>query len=264
MSRDVAIVDFGAIKVHAVSIGEALDIIATRAAGGEGGFVLTPNVAHIAWSSRNAEFVAAYGRCFLSLADGMPLVLLSRLLRLPLRHKVSGSTLFAPLMERCARDGLPVFFVGATETACDLAMAKLRSECPAIRIAGYDWSSFDLERDPEHAAAVLRAARDTGARVIVVCLPMHKQMMLARFEDEYRPAVGIGAGAALSFYAGEIRQAPAWMSQSGLEWAHRLFQEPRRLWRRYLVDSAWALPVFARMVVDRIAGRTRLRVCKLA
>lgn len=263
MGRDVALVDFGGIRVHAVSIAEALDIIAKRAAGGLGGFVLTPNVAHIAFATRSAEFVAAYGRCFLSLADGMPLVLLSRLLRLPLRHKVSGSELFAPLMARCAQDGLPVFFVGATDSACAAAIAKLRASYPNIEIAGYDSSSFDLDHAPERAAAVLRRARDAGARLIVVCLPMAKQLMLARYEDEYRPAVGIGAGAALSFYAGEIRQAPAWMSRSGLEWAHRLSQEPRRLWRRYLVDSMWALPVFARMVADRLAGRTRLRVSTL-
>ena len=263
MSRDVAIVDFGSIHVHAVSIGEALDVIAKRAAGGDGGFVLTPNVAHLALSSRSAELVAAYGRCFLSLADGMPLVLLSRILRLPLRHKVSGSELFEPLMARCARDGLPVYFVGATPKACAAAAEKLHAAYPAIRIAGHDSSSFDLDRAPEHVAAVLRRARDAGARVIVVCLPMAKQLMLARYEHEYRPAVGIGAGAALSFYAGELRQAPAWMSRSGLEWTHRLLQEPRRLWRRYLVDSVWALPIFARMAVDRIAGRTRLRVCKL-
>jgi N-acetylglucosaminyldiphosphoundecaprenol N-acetyl-beta-D-mannosaminyltransferase len=263
VTRQVAIVDFGPVHAHAVSIDEAIDTIAERAGSGEGGFVLTPNVDHISISSRNAEFAAAYRRCFLSLADGMPLVLISRLLRLPLRDKVSGSDLFEPLMARCGRDGLPVFFLGATPEACQAGARKLQAAYPKIQVTGYDSSMFDLEADPGHAVAVLRRARDIGTRLIVVCLPPVKQMMLFRFEEEYRPAVGLGAGSALSFYVGEVMRAPAWMSRSGLEWLYRLSREPRRLWRRYLLEAAWALPVFTRMALDRLAGRTRHRVSKL-
>jgi N-acetylglucosaminyldiphosphoundecaprenol N-acetyl-beta-D-mannosaminyltransferase len=260
----VAIVDFGSVHAHAVTSDEALDIIVQRAARGEGGFVLTPNVDHIAISRRDPDLVWAYRRCFLALADGMPLVLLSRLLRLPLRHKVSGSDLFAPLMARCAREGVAVFFVGATPAACQAAVRKLRAEHPDLQVTGHDSSIFDLEADPAHALAVLRRARDAGARLIAVCLPPKKQaLMLSRFEDEYRPAVGIGVGSALAFYVGEVSRAPAWMSRTGLEWLYRLWQEPRRLWRRYLVDAAWALPVFARIVRDRLAGQATHRTCRL-
>jgi N-acetylglucosaminyldiphosphoundecaprenol N-acetyl-beta-D-mannosaminyltransferase len=261
--RDLAVVDFGPIHAHAVSIGEAVDIIAERAASGEGGFVLTPNVDHLAISLRDPEFAEAYRRCFLSLADGMPLVLISRLLGLPLRDKVSGSDLFEPLMARCARDGLPVFFLGATASGCEAAMRKLSATYPTMRVAGYDSSIFDLNADPDHALAVLRRARDAGARLIVVCLPPSKQVMLSRFETEYGPAVGIGAGSSLSFYVGEVKRAPRWMSRSGLEWLHRLLQEPRRLWRRYLLEATPVLPVLARMVLGRLAGRTYQHICRL-
>ncbi len=261
-SRKVPIVDFGEVPAHCVSLPEALDIIAARAKSGAGGFVLTPNVDHISISRRDPEFAAAYRRCFLSLADGMPLVLLSRLLRLPLRHKVSGSDLFEPLMARCAREGLPVFFVGATPEACRAATRRLQREHPTIRITGCDPSRFDLEGNPAHAAAVLRRARDGGARLIVVCLPALKQVMLSRFEDEYRPALGIGAGSALSFYVGETSRAPFWISRCGLEWVHRLREEPRRLWRRYLLEPLWTLPVFARVVLDQLAGASRPRTCE--
>jgi N-acetylglucosaminyldiphosphoundecaprenol N-acetyl-beta-D-mannosaminyltransferase len=261
--RDLDVVDFGPIHADAVSLGDAVDIIAERAASGEGGFVLTPNVDHLSISLRNPEFADAYRRCFLSLADGMPLVLISRLLRLPLRHKVSGSDLFEPLMARCAGEGLPVFFLGATSATCEAATQRLSATYPAIRVTGYDSSVFDLNVDADHAVAVLRRARDAGTRLIVVCLPPIKQLMLSRFENEYRPAVGIGAGSALSFYVGEVRRAPRWMSQNGLEWLHRLAQEPRRLWRRYLLEAAPVLPVFARMVLARLAGRTCHRVSRL-
>ena len=113
VSREVAAVEFGPVRAHAVSLEEAIDIIVARARGGEGGFVLTPNVDHISISRRNGEFAAAYGRCFLSLADGMPLVAMSRLLRLPLRHKVSGSDLFEPLIARCEKERAPRLLPGS-------------------------------------------------------------------------------------------------------------------------------------------------------
>jgi N-acetylglucosaminyldiphosphoundecaprenol N-acetyl-beta-D-mannosaminyltransferase len=166
-------------------------------------------------------------------------------------------------MARCAHDGLPVFFLGATETECEAAIRKLQASHPTIRLAGYDSSVFDLDADPGHALAALRGARDRGARLIVVCLPPAKQVMLRRFEPEYRPAVGLGAGASLSFYVGEMKRAPAWMSRSGLEWLHRLAHEPRRLWRRYLIETSWAVPSLVRVAVRRLRGKPTYRTCTL-
>ncbi|HEV7500232.1 MAG TPA: WecB/TagA/CpsF family glycosyltransferase [Vicinamibacteria bacterium] len=263
MTRRVAVVDFGPVHAHAVSLPEAVEVIARRAKSGGGGYVLTPNVDHISVCARNTELAAAYRRCFLSLADGMPLVLLSRLLRLPLRQKVSGSDLFEPLMARCARDGLPVFFLGATDEVCAQAERKLRRSFPSIQVTGWDSSVFDLAADPGHALTVVRRARERGTRLIIVCLPAGKQTLLARFEDDYRPAVGIGAGSALAFYVGEVRRAPPWMSRCALEWLYRLSCEPRRLWRRYLVEAAWVVPVFLRLTLDRLSGRSCHRVCTL-
>jgi N-acetylglucosaminyldiphosphoundecaprenol N-acetyl-beta-D-mannosaminyltransferase len=261
--RETQVVEYGPLRAHAVSMGEAIDVIAERAASGRGGFVLTPNLDHLALSLRHPEFGAAYGRAFLALADGVPLVAVSRFLRLPVREKVSGSDLFEPLMARCAKDRLPVFFLGATASTCESASRLLRARHSGIEVAGYDASHFDLDVDPAAARAALRQARDRGARLILVCLPPVKQLMLFRFEDDYRPALGIGVGSTLAFYAGESRRAPAWMSRLGLEWAYRLSQEPGRLWRRYLVEDPQALPILAHMALDRLRGRPLHRVCRL-
>ncbi len=259
---EVEVVQFGSICAHAISMEDAIDLIARKAASGEGGFVLTPNLDHVALSRRDPEMVAAYRRVFLALADGMPLVAVSRLLRLPLREKVSGSDLFEPLMARCALDRLSVFFLGATREACEEAIRKLRTSYPRIEIAGYDSSIFDPDADPEGVIAALHHARESGARLIVLCLPSKKTLLLSRFEAEYHPAVGIGAGSALSFYVGELRRAPAWVSRLGLEWLYRLAREPRRLWRRYLVEDLAALPVLGGMVLDRLRGRPLTRTAE--
>lgn len=260
----LTLVEFGPLHAHAVSMPEAVELIARRAASGRGGFVLTPNLDHLARARVDPELRAAYERAFLSLADGVPLVAVSRLLGLSLREKVSGSDLFEPLMVRCAQDGLPVFVVGASPAVCEAAFARLRAAHPAIRLVGFDTSLFDLDARPEQAAAALRRARDAGARIVLACVPPAKQLMLHRFEDEYRPAVGIGAGSTLAFYAGAVRRAPRFVSRIGLEWLYRLCQEPRRLWRRYLLEDPKALPVLARMVYDRLRGRRLERSCGLA
>ncbi len=191
---EIFFVRYGNVRAHAVSRDEALELIALRALGGEGGFVLTPNLEHVARSQTNREIADACQRSFLCLADGAPLVYLSRLLRLPVREKVSGSDLFEPLMGRCAREGLPVFFLGATAEACETASRRLRARFPSLRVAGYDSSIFDLDRDPEQAATALRRARDCGARVIVGCLPTAKVLMLHRFEGGVSARGRIGPG----------------------------------------------------------------------
>jgi N-acetylglucosaminyldiphosphoundecaprenol N-acetyl-beta-D-mannosaminyltransferase len=242
---------------------EAVDLVARRAASGRGGFVLTPNVDHVALSLRHPEFPEAYSRVFLSLADGAPLVAVSRGLSLPLREKVSGSDLFEPLMARAATDGLPVYFLGATTGTCETAGRRLAAQFPGFRLTGYDASHFDFEARPADAREALRRARDSGARLVLVGLPPRKQLMLSRFEEDYRPALGVGVGSTLAFYAGETRRSPRWMSRLGLEWAYRLSQEPGRLWRRYLVEDPQALPVFLGMALDRLRGRPLVRTCRL-
>ena len=260
---EIEVVQFGPVRAHAVSMPEAIELIAERARGDDGGFVLTPNLDHIAIALETPEMVEAYDRAFLSLADGAPLVAVSRLLRLPLRDKVSGSDLFEPLMARCARERLPVYFLGATASACEATTRKLRAAHPDIEIAGYDASVFDLDGNPAAVIEALHGARASGARLVLVCLPPRKQLLLARFEEEYRPAVGVGAGSSLSFYAGEVRRAPRWVSRLGGEWLYRLFREPRRLWRRYLVEDLVALPVLAGMILDRLRGRPLSRPSRL-
>jgi N-acetylglucosaminyldiphosphoundecaprenol N-acetyl-beta-D-mannosaminyltransferase len=266
--REVTVVELGPIHAHAVSMQEAVDLIARRAASGRGGFVLTPNLDHVALALRHGELRAAYEAAFLSLADGMPLVAASRLLRLALREKVSGSDLFEPLMARCSQDRLAVYFVGASDDVCRAAEARLRAEQPGVRVLGFDTSFFDLERDPGTAAAALQRARELGAQLVFACVPPMKQLMLHRFEHVYRPALGVGVGSTLAFYAGLLPRAPALVSAIGMEWAYRLVNEPRRLWRRYLLEDPRAIPVFVGMARARVAGlplerRVQLRLDSL-
>jgi N-acetylglucosaminyldiphosphoundecaprenol N-acetyl-beta-D-mannosaminyltransferase len=256
LQRQPPLVRFGRVHAHSVEADEAIDMIVDRATHGDGGFVLTPNVDHIAIAQRSPAFVDAYRRAFLSLPDGMPMIMLCRLLRLPVRAKVSGSDLFEPLMARCARERLPIFFLGSTADSCERAIRLLKERYPDIEVTGYDDSFFDPELDSGTAIRAFHRARASGARVIMCNLPPTKQVLLSQYMWEYAPAVGVATGGALGFFVGDEKRAPTWVSQSGFEWLYRLVQSPRRLWRRYLVDDLAAFPVFVSMLLRRLAGQS--------
>ena len=231
VQRELSRVRFGRIHAHAVEQDEAIDLIVARARGGLGGFVLTPNVDHIAIAQHSPALVDAYRRSFLSLPDGMPMVLASRLLGLPLRSKVSGSDVFEPLLARCAEEGLPVFFLGSTADTCERAILMLKDRYPDDRDHRLRRLDFDPEHDPATAVQALHRARASGARIIICSLPPAKQVLLSQFMWEYAPAVGVATGGALSFFVGDVKRAPAWVSRLSFEWLWRLVHEPARLWR---------------------------------
>ena len=118
-----------------------------------------PNVDHIAIAQRSAAFAGAYRRTFLSLPDGIPMIMLCRLLRLPVRAKVSGSDLFEPLMARCAQEGLPIFFLGSTADSCQRAIQLLKERYPGIDVTGYDDSFFHPDLDSGTAVRAFHRAR---------------------------------------------------------------------------------------------------------
>ena len=229
-------VRFGDLWVDALTFDEALAAIERLVDRGEGGAVFTPNVDHVVLADRDPRFRDAYRRADLSLCDGQPLRWTSRLVGLRIAEKVSGSDLFLPLMKLAARRRFRVFLFGGSQEVSEQAAAKLRSEL-GVNVVGILAPRIGLEPTPEEDAIVeqVRAAR---ADLLVVCLGGHKaELWIDRVRERLRPAVSLGIGASIDFYVGRVRRAPRWMQRAGLEWLHRLLQEPRRLARRYLVED---------------------------
>lgn len=239
-------VRIGSIDVDVVRLAEAVDAIDALVAAGRGGAVFTPNVDHVVKAERDAELRAAYAEAELSLADGMPLVWASRLLGAPLPERVAGSDLVLPLAARAAQRGWRVYLVGGAPGDAARA-AEVLAQAPGVEIAGVDAPLLDLS--PAGAGAARAAAERVRAarpHLVLAAFGAPKQeLWIHRHRELLRPAVVLGVGASLAFVAGTLPRAPRWMSRAGLEWLHRLAREPRRLWRRYLVED----PTFARILV---------------
>jgi N-acetylglucosaminyldiphosphoundecaprenol N-acetyl-beta-D-mannosaminyltransferase len=245
----------GGVPVDRVTAAGALDRIEELVRAARGGAVFTPNVDHVVLASRDPELARAYAAVDLSLADGMPIVWASRLLGAPLPEKVSGSDLVLPLVERAARRGWRVYLLGGAPGVAAQAAERLQARFPDLLLAGADAPRVTLaERDAEGDAALARLAAARPELVLVALGAPKQELWIHRNRAALAPAVAVGVGASLDFVAGRVRRAPRWMSRTGLEWLWRLGREPRRLWRRYLVQD----PAFAAILWRELRALRRL------
>jgi len=180
---------------------------------------------------RNADLVTA---------DGMPIVLLSRLLRRALPARVTGADMVPAICRRCAEEGLSVYVLGGDRDAVAEAFAKLKTENGELRIAGVDDSFVKLDEGQPEIVERINAARPD---ILFVALGNPKQeLWMGRNASRLDVGAMIGVGGTFNFIAGRVKRAPKWMQKSGLEWVYRIVQEPGRLWRRYaygLVKFSW-------------------------
>ena len=240
------------IPVARVTQSEAVDrIISFAKRGGKAAFVATLNVDFVAnavsgwpfggndelWGYlRNADFVTA---------DGMPIVLLSRLLRRGLPARVTGADMVPAICRRCAEEGLKVYVLGGDKDAVAEAFAKLGVKC----LAGHDDAVVKLdEQQPEIVERINAAKPD----ILFVALGNPKQeLWMGRNASKLDVGAMVGIGGTFNFIAGKVKRAPKWMQKSGLEWIYRIIQEPGRLWRRY----AYGLVKFSWLSLRAIMGR---------
>src|SRR4029077_12080805 len=170
--------------------------------------------------------------------DGMPLVWIGKLRGYVLQRRVYGPELMLEFCRKTANIGWRHFFYGGDAGVAEGLVESLAKSCPGIQIAGTYCPPFrplTVEEDAQIVDAIHLAAPD----VLWVGLSTPKQEMWMReHRDRLGVPVMVGVGAAFDFLSARKRQAPKWMREHGLEWLFRVLQEPRRLWRRYLVDGA--------------------------
>jgi N-acetylglucosaminyldiphosphoundecaprenol N-acetyl-beta-D-mannosaminyltransferase len=233
------------MRVDAVRMSEAV----TRLVGwveersGMCRYVVTPNVDHAVLFQHHAGLRNVYDGASLILADGMPVVLASRLLGRPLPERVTGSDLVPELFSQAGRcGGLRVFLLGAAPGVATKAAAAIRAAWPGVEVVGTFSPPHGFEARENVNREIIEAIRAARPDVLVVGLGAPKQeLWVHAHRHEIAAPVAICAGAVIDFLAGEKARAPKWMRRTGLEWLHRLGTEPRRLARRYARD-AWLFP----------------------
>lgn len=234
------------LPFDAVTMREAVGLIGAAAASRSRCFLSTPNLNFLIASQRDPEFRDSVIRSDLSVADGMPLVWLARLLGVPIRERVAGSDLFESFMQGTGRV-LKVFFFGGPDGVAEAAWRRLNAISSPVRCVGFESPGSGTVEQMSGRETLERINR-SGADFVVVALGARKgQAWIERNRTALHAPVISHLGAVINFVAGTVSRAPVWMRMLGFEWLWRIKEEPA-LWRRYLYDGA----ALARLILTRV------------
>lgn len=221
---------------------------------GKGGYLCVSTV-HMTMEARDhpdfAEIVR--GADFVT-ADGMPMVWMQKLQGARNAARVRGVDLMQRLFTLAEQENLSVGFYGGRQEVLDEISARLQTEHPNLQISYIHSPPFRALTAAEDAA-ITAAIEESETDILFVGLGCPKQEQWIWEHTEGSPAVMIGVGAAFDFYAGNIKEAPRWIGKLGLEWFVRLLQEPRRLWRRYILLN----PRFIWLATLQLLGLKKFR-----
>lgn len=172
------------------------------------------------------------------LVDGQPLVWVSKWHKKPVKAKISGSDLVPYLCKVAAKKNYSIFIIGGKEGIAEKAANKIRMDLPEINIVGTYAPPFGFEKNEEELAKINKMISDVHPDLLITCFGCPKQeKFIYENYQKYNALVSICAGATVDFLAGNVKRAPKWMSDHGLEWLYRFFQEPKRLFKRYFIDD---------------------------
>ncbi len=220
------------------SMSEAVERVESFVSGREHAYVVTPNVDHIVRLQWDQDFRRIYEKASLVVADGTPVLWAARYLGTPLKEKVSGSDLVPEICAMAAQKQCTLFFLGGREGAATRTKAILEKKHPRIRIVGAYSPPMGFEKKEAECQKILEMLKQASPNILFVGLGAPKQeKWLYQNIDRLPPLVGIGIGVTFEFMSKMVWRAPVWMQRVGLEWFWRLINEPRRLWKRYLLDD---------------------------
>lgn len=237
MSRPERINVLG-VGVSLVNMDRALDEIDRAVRAGDGTYVCVCSVHGVMECQRSDELRRIFNSAGMVTPDGMPLVWLARE-RDPRVTRVYGPDLMLAEFRRSTTSGHRHFLYGGGPGVSERLAAGMRARFPGLKVAGTlepPFAPLDQLASAETAAAI--NATKTDVVWVGISSPKQERWM-AKMRPLLEAPVLIGVGAAFDFHSGTIRQAPRWMQRSGLEWLFRLLTEPRRLWRRYLINNPW-------------------------
>jgi N-acetylglucosaminyldiphosphoundecaprenol N-acetyl-beta-D-mannosaminyltransferase len=248
------------VTINIVSLPEAVSSIVSAAEHGDNFSVCTLNLDHVVQLQQRSDFRAAYRRARFVTADGFPIVVLSRLLGTQI-ERTTGADLVEPVCQEARQKGLPIFLLGSNDRTLSITAERLSERFSGLKVAGYYAPGANFDPYSREADFAIDKIRASGAKLCFVALGAPRQeLFAARCLDKLNGTGLLCIGAALDFIAGTQTRAPTLTQKAGLEWAWRMFREPRRLGPRYARCMAIVPRLVARTIPQIVNARMRKAV----
>lgn len=230
--------DIFGVGISATDYDEAVSVIMEAAHQRRSAVVSVFATHALITASQDTKLLSHVNRFEMVTPDGQPVRWALNLLhQKKLRDRVYGPTLMLRLCAQAAAEAVPIYLYGGSTVVLELLVARLASRYPNLIIAGKESPPFRPLTEAEYGQVDARM-NASGAGLIFIGLGCPKQDWFAASRRDSIHAVQVCVGAAFDFHAGVKPMAPAWMQRHGLEWMFRLFSEPQRLWKRYLVTNS--------------------------
>ncbi|MBX7219094.1 MAG: WecB/TagA/CpsF family glycosyltransferase [Blastocatellia bacterium] len=236
------------LRVDNLTMTEAIETILTWAEGKTSRQIsfVNPHCANLACG--DAVYKTALNESDLVLADGIGMKIAGKILAREIRQNVNGTDLFPRLCAALAGSPHGLYLLGGRPGVTDAVADWLARNYPETRLCGHRNGYFTADEEPE----IIRDIAASGASVLLVAFGVPKQdVWLHRHLTKLNLPVAMGVGGLFDFYSGRIPRAPQWLREIGFEWAYRLYQEPGRMWKRYIVGN---LTFVLRVVWERVFG----------
>ena len=234
----------GGVRCDDISLVDTVQECKEAITGDETFRISMVNARKVTMAARSTDLVSVLNSAALCGADGVSILWASRLLNRPITSgRVNGTDLMNCLLEVADAWSLPIYLLGATEEVLGLCVQEIESRFPNIRISGHR-HGYDLSPQFDKEVAAILASE---AKIVFIGIPSpQKEFLCHRLETAGLPAVIHGVGGSFDVLSGRITRAPLWMQRSGLEWAHRLLKEPRKMGPRLFKENFFLIWVILR------------------
>ena len=244
------------VGVHAVNMQQAVDFLLDAVSHRQKGYVCVTGVHGVMEAQKNFRFRHTLNASLLTTPDGMPTVWVGKSTGFREMGRVFGPDLMLNLCRESVSRGLTHFLYGGNTGVAEELKRNLERRLPGLQVVGTYTPPFRPLSMQEHFGLV-RQINELKPDIIWVGLSTPKQeRFMAEYLPKFNTSLMLGVGAAFDLHTGRMADSPEWVKRSGMQWAHRLMQDPRRLWKRYAVNN----PKFLMAISAQLLGLRRYQL----
>lgn len=224
--------------VNNVSMEQTISEIEEMIANDKKSYIVAINVDVVMKIENDSYLKKIVDNADMVLVDGKPLIWISKMHKQPVKAKISGSDLVPELCKVAAKKNYTIFILGGKDGIAEKAKKNLERKHPDIRVVGTYAPPFGFEKNQRELKKTNDIITQAKPDILIACFGCPKQeKYIYENIEKYDAKVSICAGATVDFLAGNVKRAPKWMSNNGLEWFYRFLQEPKRMFKRYFIDD---------------------------